>query len=248
MLSSGLTRAAGCFRHAPAGCALPKPVFQTSIRGFKRNRRVLPIILLEDSNLGMKGEVVEVRPGYGRNFLIPQKKAVYATRDNREKYLVESTKGSDGLSLSDGAQDMEIRRFINAYAFQLEKVKLDYRRAKGENGLKVQVTKADILRKLVWKNFIGLTEDSLVFPEEKETLDIGNYDVAVRLSSGWVTPGMGLFADFERFNAPDVNIKVDVSAQYVLNEEEAAQRAQKQKAKKQDRRAAKAAKGKAGKR
>lgn len=41
------------------------------------------IILLEDINtLGYKDEVVEVKPGYGRNFLIPQKKAILATPGN----------------------------------------------------------------------------------------------------------------------------------------------------------------------
>ena len=41
------------------------------------------IILLEDINtLGYKDEVVEVKPGYGRNYLIPQKKAILATPGN----------------------------------------------------------------------------------------------------------------------------------------------------------------------
>ena len=43
----------------------------------------MKVILSEDvSNLGKSGEVVEVKPGYGRNYLIPQKKAVLATEKN----------------------------------------------------------------------------------------------------------------------------------------------------------------------
>lgn len=39
----------------------------------------MKIILKEDiSNLGFKNDIVEVRPGYGRNFLIPQGKAIIA--------------------------------------------------------------------------------------------------------------------------------------------------------------------------
>lgn len=39
------------------------------------------VILKEDMpNLGFKDEVVEVKPGYGRNFLIPQGKAVIASK------------------------------------------------------------------------------------------------------------------------------------------------------------------------
>ncbi|MDD3759448.1 MAG: 50S ribosomal protein L9 [Acidithiobacillus sp.] len=43
----------------------------------------MKVILLERINkLGRLGDVVEVRPGYGRNFLIPQGKAVAATPSN----------------------------------------------------------------------------------------------------------------------------------------------------------------------
>ena len=43
----------------------------------------MEVILLEDiANLGELGEKVNVKAGYGRNFLIPQKKAVPATKEN----------------------------------------------------------------------------------------------------------------------------------------------------------------------
>ncbi|AEK56889.1 MULTISPECIES: 50S ribosomal protein L9 [Acidithiobacillus] len=43
----------------------------------------MKVILLERINkLGRLGDVVEVRPGYGRNFLVPQGKAVLATPSN----------------------------------------------------------------------------------------------------------------------------------------------------------------------
>lgn len=41
------------------------------------------VILLEKvRHLGILGEKVEVKPGYARNFLIPQNKAVFATEKN----------------------------------------------------------------------------------------------------------------------------------------------------------------------
>jgi large subunit ribosomal protein L9 len=53
----------------------------------------MQIILLERiPNLGELGDEVKVRPGYARNFLIPQKRAVYATSDAKavvEKRRVE---------------------------------------------------------------------------------------------------------------------------------------------------------------
>jgi len=45
------------------------------------------VILLEKvRNLGVLGEQVKVKPGYGRNFLVPQGKAVYATATNKAKF------------------------------------------------------------------------------------------------------------------------------------------------------------------
>ncbi len=49
----------------------------------------MKIILTEDvKNLGHKDDVVEVKPGYGRNFLIPQGKGKLAT-DGAMKMLAE---------------------------------------------------------------------------------------------------------------------------------------------------------------
>jgi large subunit ribosomal protein L9 len=43
----------------------------------------MQVILLEKvKNLGSLGQKVTVKPGYGRNYLIPQKKAVFATEEN----------------------------------------------------------------------------------------------------------------------------------------------------------------------
>lgn len=49
----------------------------------------MEIILLEKiENLGSMGDKVNVRPGYGRNFLVPQGKAVPATAANLEAFEV----------------------------------------------------------------------------------------------------------------------------------------------------------------
>lgn len=49
----------------------------------------MQVILLEKiRNLGALGETVKVKSGYGRNYLVPQGKAVYATADNIAKFEV----------------------------------------------------------------------------------------------------------------------------------------------------------------
>ena len=52
----------------------------------------MELILKEDvQNLGFKDEIVNVKNGYGRNFLIPQGKAIIATESAR-KVLAENLK------------------------------------------------------------------------------------------------------------------------------------------------------------
>lgn len=47
----------------------------------------MEVILLENiRNLGALGEKVKVKSGYGRNFLIPKGKAVFATQENMQKF------------------------------------------------------------------------------------------------------------------------------------------------------------------
>nr|VFK04563.1 MAG: large subunit ribosomal protein L9 [Candidatus Kentron sp. H]VFK05131.1 MAG: large subunit ribosomal protein L9 [Candidatus Kentron sp. H]VFK08609.1 MAG: large subunit ribosomal protein L9 [Candidatus Kentron sp. H] len=43
----------------------------------------MEVILLEKTeNLGQLGDIVKVKPGYARNYLVPKRKAVFATPDN----------------------------------------------------------------------------------------------------------------------------------------------------------------------
>jgi large subunit ribosomal protein L9 len=48
---------------------------------------MMEIILLERIvNLGQMGDLVTVKPGYARNYLLPQGKALRATKENRERF------------------------------------------------------------------------------------------------------------------------------------------------------------------
>ncbi|MGB8840442.1 MAG: 50S ribosomal protein L9 [Aliidongia sp.] len=51
---------------------------------------MVDVILLERvENLGQMGQIVKVRPGYARNFLLPQKKALRATKDNLKHFELQ---------------------------------------------------------------------------------------------------------------------------------------------------------------
>lgn len=53
----------------------------------------MEIILLEKIvNLGELGDIVNVKDGFGRNFLIPQGKAKRATTQNMEEFKVKKSR------------------------------------------------------------------------------------------------------------------------------------------------------------
>ena len=56
------------------------------MRQCEREKRMEVILLDNVGSLGVLGDRVDVKPGYGRNFLIPQGKAVPATQENIEKF------------------------------------------------------------------------------------------------------------------------------------------------------------------
>jgi large subunit ribosomal protein L9 len=87
----------------------------------------MDIILKQDvKNLGEKDEIVKVKPGYGRNFLIPQGVAILATVSAR-KVLAEN------LKQAQFKQD-KIRKDADELATKLENVKLTIGAKAGETG------------------------------------------------------------------------------------------------------------------
>jgi large subunit ribosomal protein L9 len=130
------------------------------------------VILTEEvPKLGQAGDVVRVRPGYGRNYLIPQGKALLATegrvRDIEHKKRVIEEK---------------VRKEIGAHeavARGLEGTELEFQRKAGEEGkLFGSVTNADIHSALeelgyeVERRRIGLSEP---------IKQLGEYEVEIRL-------------------------------------------------------------------
>lgn len=87
----------------------------------------MEIILKQDiKNLGDKDDVVNVKPGYGRNFLIPKGFAILATISAR-KVLAENLKQAQ-------FKQEKIRKDADAIAARLEGVVLSIGAKAGETG------------------------------------------------------------------------------------------------------------------
>jgi large subunit ribosomal protein L9 len=88
---------------------------------------IMEVILLERiETLGQMGDVVKVKPGYARNFLLPQKKALRATKDN----LAYFEKQRAQLE----AQNLKRRQDAEGVAKKLEGLQVVILRQAGETG------------------------------------------------------------------------------------------------------------------
>ena len=98
----------------------------------------MQIILLERiENLGQMGEVVRVKPGYARNYLLPQNKAVRATQENSKRFEEQRTQLE--------ATNLERRTEAQAIAAKLDGLSVVLIRQAGEGGqLYGSVTARDI--------------------------------------------------------------------------------------------------------
>jgi len=87
----------------------------------------MELILKQDiKNLGEKDDVVNVKPGFGRNFLIPKGYATLAT-ESAKKVLAENLKQA-------AFKQDKIKKDADAIAGKLEGVKLSIGAKAGESG------------------------------------------------------------------------------------------------------------------
>ncbi len=133
----------------------------------------MEIILLESiAKLGDLGEKVSVKSGYGRNFLIPQHKAVAATAENVEAF--EARKAE----LQRNAEDKLVR--ATARAEQIEALKLSLTSKAGDEGkLFGSITVRDIAEAAA---SLGVEiEKSEVRLPEGPLRELGDYEINVHL-------------------------------------------------------------------
>lgn len=130
------------------------------------------VLLREDiDNLGARGEIVRVKAGYARNYLLPRNLAVEATANN-----VRQIEGERAALVKREAKE---RTTAEAQAEQLTTLKLAFERKVGEAGILYgSVTSMDIAHALREKGYeIDRRKIALREPIKR----FGNYTVPVRL-------------------------------------------------------------------
>lgn len=132
----------------------------------------MDVLLREDvENLGHRGDVVRVRSGYGRNYLLPQGLAIEATTGN--KRMIEEQRRVLAK------REQRERAAAQGQAASLDGLTLTFDRRVGEHGILYgSVTVLDIAEALkaqgheVERRRIGLREP---------IKEVGDYDVPIKL-------------------------------------------------------------------
>jgi large subunit ribosomal protein L9 len=134
----------------------------------------MKLILREDVyNLGKGGELVEVKPGYGRNYLIPRGLAVLANPKNIRE--VEHQKAVAA------AKAAKLKASAEAIAKRLSDTPLSFKRKVGEQDkLYGSVTAMDLAEALAGRG-VQIDRRAIDLPEPLKTL--GDFEVGVKLHS-----------------------------------------------------------------
>lgn len=134
----------------------------------------MKIVLRTDvENLGNKGDLVEVAPGYARNYLVPKGLAIAATEG--------ATRQAEAMRRSRQVRDSREKEGAEATARQLAAKRIEIKGRAGEGGrLFGSVTSTDIAEAVEAQTGVHLDRRKL-HVEPIKTL--GTHEVPVRLHS-----------------------------------------------------------------
>jgi len=135
----------------------------------------MKVILQQDvAKLGDMGDIVKVRDGYGRNFLIPRGLAIIADEKN-----VRQLKHFQGIAQAKAAKELAE---AEAFAAQLADVKISFvRESSDEEKLFGSVTTKDIEQELATKG-LEVARKTILLSEPLR--EYGSFDVAIQLNRG----------------------------------------------------------------
>jgi len=132
----------------------------------------MQVILLERvEKLGQMGDVVKVKDGFARNFLLPRKKALRATKDNVKKF--------EGQKAQLEARNLAARKEAEAVATKLDKQSFIILRQAGETGMLYGSVSTRDISDAITAGGVTVNRDQVVLDKAIKTL--GLVDVKVQL-------------------------------------------------------------------
>ena len=136
----------------------------------------MKVLLIKDvKSLGKKGEIKDVKDGYGRNFLIGKGFALHATNEVLKKYEADQKRKA-----KEEADELARLKDIEK---KLADLKLVIKRKLGANGsLFGAVTKDEIAQELKNQNDIDIDKKTIEI--DKAIKMTGNFEISVKLGHG----------------------------------------------------------------
>ena len=135
----------------------------------------MKVILLENlKRIGSIGEVIDVKRGFGRNFLIANKKALYASKENISQ--VEKIKSE--LSKKDNNKKQDAKKI----AEQIDKKEFDIKKLSTENNELYGSVKPTEISKLIHEIENIEIKPSMIQPVQ-EIKSLGKFKVKISLHS-----------------------------------------------------------------
>jgi large subunit ribosomal protein L9 len=167
----------------------------------------MQVILLERvEKLGQMGDVVNVKPGYARNYLLPQKKAMRASNENVKFFEAQKVQLE--------AANLKAKEEAEAVAAKLEGLKVAVIRQAGDMGqLYGSVSTRDIATAVTEAGFT-VSRQQIVLDRALKT--IGLHDVTVKLHPEVI---VGVVANIARTDE-EAQIQAETGSALVATEEE----------------------------
>ena len=135
----------------------------------------MKVILLENlKRIGSIGEIIEVKRGFARNFLIANKKALYASKDNISQ--VEKIKSE--LSKKDNEKKLEAKKISE----KINKKEYSVKKLSTENNELYGSVKPTEISKLIYEVDSIEVKPSMIQPV-KEIKALGRFKVKISLHS-----------------------------------------------------------------
>jgi large subunit ribosomal protein L9 len=132
----------------------------------------MQVILLERvEKLGQMGDVVKVKDGFARNFLLPRKKALRATKENVKKF--------EGQKAQLEARNLAARKEAEAVATKLDKQSFVILRQAGETGMLYGSVSTRDIADAITAGGVTVSRDQVIL--DKAIKMLGLVDVKVQL-------------------------------------------------------------------
>ena len=135
----------------------------------------MKVILLENlKKIGSIGEIIEVKRGFARNFLIANKKALYASKEN----ILQVEKIKSDLS----KKDIEKKQTAKKIAEQINKKEYVVKKLSTENNELYGSVKPTEISKII-REFNKIDIKPSMIQPEKEIKALGKFNVLISLHS-----------------------------------------------------------------